>query len=339
MLRTVALLSLLLSSFLLAPAARAQGPAPGIYAIPISSLPYTISSSGTYYLLGNLTGVTGQSGIRINASNVNLNLNGRTLRGAPGARVGIEVGLAGANTITIQNGTICNWPLGGIDATSTVGMHLDGVVVNDCQIRGMSLGAAAMVQRCTARANGGIGIFVSDNSSLDSCLAIDNSGHGISTGVNTRVSNCTASENDEDGILVSGESTVSDSLATANGRSGIRAGDHTSVLDCNASRNLLHGIVVVHSSRVNRCLAGRNGAGANPASVGILAEGSNNVIDNNQTVSNGIGYRALGLQNFISANTSQAEVGFSVNPGNVVGPILSAAEVVSAKNPTSNFDL
>src|SRR4030095_6606576 len=49
---------------------------------PISTLPFTISSPGSYYVTSNLTGVAGQHGITINADNVTLDLGGfeRTLR-------------------------------------------------------------------------------------------------------------------------------------------------------------------------------------------------------------------------------------------------------------------
>ncbi len=45
---------------------------------PISSLPFTISQSGSYYLTGNLSGT---SGINVNVGNVVIDLNGFDLRG------------------------------------------------------------------------------------------------------------------------------------------------------------------------------------------------------------------------------------------------------------------
>ena len=88
------------SSFLLLPSALPQGsltppgaPAPTMKTLnqieprtPISSLPFTISSSGSYYVTGNL-GITGQNGITINQDNVTLDLGGFTLSRGSGVRV------------------------------------------------------------------------------------------------------------------------------------------------------------------------------------------------------------------------------------------------------------
>ena len=58
--------------------------------IPISSLPYTITEEGSYYLTGNLSLATPDThGIAINASNVTIDLCGFTLRG-PGKDVGFS---------------------------------------------------------------------------------------------------------------------------------------------------------------------------------------------------------------------------------------------------------
>ena len=75
----------------------------------ITSLPYTISSPGSYCLTGNLaTAITTGSAIAINASNVVLDLNGFALTGF-GAGLATEAsGVYSVNreNITIRNGTI-----------------------------------------------------------------------------------------------------------------------------------------------------------------------------------------------------------------------------------------
>src|SRR5437588_12623981 len=57
---------------------------------PISSLPYTVTNGGSYYLTANLTGVALQSGITIQADDVTLDLNGFTLIGVPTSSSGID---------------------------------------------------------------------------------------------------------------------------------------------------------------------------------------------------------------------------------------------------------
>ncbi len=57
--------------------------------IPIDSLPYTITTAGSYYVTAHLTGPVG---INISSSNVTLDLNGYTLLGTAGnSSEGIEV--------------------------------------------------------------------------------------------------------------------------------------------------------------------------------------------------------------------------------------------------------
>src|SRR5687767_11957796 len=58
--------------------------------IAISSIPTTITQSGSYYLTGNLTGVVGQNGITIKASEVTIDLSGYSLIGVSGSKNGIE---------------------------------------------------------------------------------------------------------------------------------------------------------------------------------------------------------------------------------------------------------
>src|SRR5262245_49232138 len=51
---------------------------------PISSLPFTISSSGSYYVTRNLAGAIGLHGITVDSSGVTLDLGGFELTGGSG---------------------------------------------------------------------------------------------------------------------------------------------------------------------------------------------------------------------------------------------------------------
>ena len=73
---------------------------------PISSAPYTISSSGSYYLTTNLT-VSSGNAITIATNNVTLNLNGFTIASTTPSAAGTCILLAGGNAnIAILNGFI-----------------------------------------------------------------------------------------------------------------------------------------------------------------------------------------------------------------------------------------
>ena len=61
---------------------------------PISTLPFTIAESGSYYLTKNLTGAAATDGLIVQADNVAVDLNGFTLAGAPNSKSGILVSVA-----------------------------------------------------------------------------------------------------------------------------------------------------------------------------------------------------------------------------------------------------
>ena len=77
----------------------------------ITSLPYTISAPGFYYLAGNLNS-SNSNGIMIQSDNVTLDLMGfcLTLKGNAGK------GISGAGSnVEIRNGTLMNWEENGIN--------------------------------------------------------------------------------------------------------------------------------------------------------------------------------------------------------------------------------
>src|SRR2546421_9068090 len=73
---------------------------------PISSLPFTISTSGSYYLTKNLSVATGD-GITISVDKVTLDLNGFTISSNAASATGTGILLSGTLTnVTIVNGYI-----------------------------------------------------------------------------------------------------------------------------------------------------------------------------------------------------------------------------------------
>jgi len=75
----------------------------------ITSLPYTISSQGTYCLNGNLsTNMTSDNAITINTGNVVLDLNGYTIGGSQAGTGTQAIGIYAfyRKNITIRNGTV-----------------------------------------------------------------------------------------------------------------------------------------------------------------------------------------------------------------------------------------
>src|ERR1017187_8813881 len=140
---------------------------------PISSVPYTISAPGSYYLTGNLA-VSSGTAITITASQVTLDLNGFTLSSTEATPTGTGILLAGGNTdITIRNGHItggvtysggnytgsgfasgiyCSFPLNNV--------LVSGVSVSGCAYYGIYLfGNSTTVESCTVQTIGNFDIL------------------------------------------------------------------------------------------------------------------------------------------------------------------------------------
>ena len=141
---------------------------------PITSVPYTISSPGSYYLSSNLT-VTSGSAITITASQVTLDLNGFTISSTAASANGTGILLAGGNAdITILNGHIKGSVIysgGGysgpgfangiyFSGSSPKNVRVSGVSVSGCSGYGiyLTLGDSTVVESCTVRTVGSYGI-------------------------------------------------------------------------------------------------------------------------------------------------------------------------------------
>ncbi len=181
----------------------------------ITSLPYAISQSGSYYIAGNLTGATG---IEITASDVTLDLNGFTLTGGTGD--GIKTTGALSN-ITIFNGNVRGWGGSGVNAQSATSGRYERLHASGNALYGISVGGG-LISDCTASANTHHGIVVAPPAA----------GGAIVRG-------CVAAANGQIGILVGSDSIVDGNEATQNGMEGIRV---------NGSRNRLEGNNVTWNS-------------------------------------------------------------------------------------------
>lgn len=189
-----------LFSFRLSPLAFAQGsltppgaPAPTMKTLaqieprtPISLAPFTISSSGSYYLTTNLA-VTSGDAITIDASNVTLDLNGFVISSTANPASGNGITLGNSSTVTniaIYNGNISGSVanIGGIydgvgfgfgiyyTAGSPYNARVRGVSVSGCLHSGIYL-FNGMVESCVVRTAGDFGIVASSvsNSTAEDC--------------------------------------------------------------------------------------------------------------------------------------------------------------------------
>ncbi len=235
---------------------------------PVSSLPFTISESGSFFLTRDLLG---GAGITISADNVTLDLMGYSL--GPGTGDGILV-TGDRKSITIKNGTITGWSGDGVDAMSANNSRLENLFARSNGADGLRIGSGGQVLRCaatnnvghgidgedstylaasTARENGGDGINLRTGSTVTGCIVRGNTNDGIFAAVGSTVHDCTASSNDVHGIRVEASSTVTNSTVRENGGDGINVRTGSTVTTCTSRGNLNHGIFAAVGSTVHHC--------------------------------------------------------------------------------------
>jgi hypothetical protein len=263
---------------------------------PVSSLPFTISQSGSYYFTGNLqfTAASGHA-ITITASDVTLDLMGFTLTSSAevtGDAVRIAVGM---HNIVVRNGTITGnstvtvtgnapnqtWvvtPAGFTNGIYNVpqpvaaGCHFSQLRVSRCRTYGLAGGEQALVDQVVATQNGADGISLNGQSSVTHCTSILNGATGIYN-QNGSIANCVVNNNKGTGII--GQS-VANTNVHGNGNNGISAdcvtncacdyngtdgvfASQATVSNTRAISNGRHGIYAYGSGSITNCTASSNG--------------------------------------------------------------------------------
>lgn len=103
-----------------------------------------INSSGDYNLGVN---VSGSTGILINTSNVNLDLNQQTVSSS---NIGIEIG-TGLSNISIRNGTITNCVTGLVINQNCSNIQVEDLIIQNCTSQAINITGSSgnLVQRCS----------------------------------------------------------------------------------------------------------------------------------------------------------------------------------------------
>ena len=271
---------------------------------PISSLPYTITSPGAYYVTTNLTGVSGQSGINISANDVTLDLSGFTLSGGAGTLRGIFITYSYTN-IVIRNGTVIGWGGNGVDGFSfgyprnVTYEHLN--IYGNAGYYGLAAEATSRIQDCQAMENTWDGIF-SVGGIISDCVARENGNYGIEAH-NSEVRSCLAHYN----------------------TNGFYA-DNSTITECDILNNVNNGIVIGSSCRVmNNRIANHSNINADA----ILIQGTYNYIAENSILNNAFALNAGGagvtnnciIQNRFLLSTQTVVNGNNMFPIVEMGPV------------------
>jgi hypothetical protein len=224
-----------------------------------SSNQFIISSPGSYYLTGNIIGVSGKNGIKIANVDISIDLNGFAMIGVSGSLVGItDGGVSGLGEVRIHNGLIRTWGGAGIDISHFANSIISNVIVAFNGGNGMSVGDGCVLRDCLARQNTGTGILTSVHANVFHCSAIGSgSGNGISLGAGSTASDCVANFNHSAGIAADLNCKISHSTAGSNTGVGINCGGNAQVSHCVVSNNGSNGIQVV-GGRVSDCAAESN---------------------------------------------------------------------------------
>ncbi|HEV2435380.1 MAG TPA: right-handed parallel beta-helix repeat-containing protein [Verrucomicrobiae bacterium] len=265
---------------------------------------FAITNPGSYYLTANVPGVSGKDGIEVMTNHVTIDLNGFTLLGGGVGSIGINID-AGANDVTVRNGTISGWGDGVVSsAPNTCVEHIKVLNCTGDAIFNFSTAAPSIIRDCLCENDGsgaGYSAITISGGLVSDCVVINNNGDA---GININGYGSPLAYGTLSGCLVAGNTVYGISL-TASGWEIIG----------------------------NSCITNR--------SVNLLISSSNNRIENNHVVTaagvagieiTGSGYtNNVVIRNTVTGNGS----GNYQNPGNNdFGPIGTAA---TATSPWANI--
>jgi len=313
--------------------------------IPISSLPFTIDTSGSYYVTSNLVGTANSDGIYIWANDVTIDLNGFALIGPTNGVFEYGINGASSSNVVITHGSIRGWTRSGLNGVSFTCCRVLDIAASSNGLVGIVTGDSSLVERCSADHNGlnvanQKGISVGSGCTVRDCIVSGQNGTGglgIQANANSLIQHCVVqnnSANNGTGINPNGPSVIEDCVV-ANNQGGtnyigiIAVG--CQVRNCLLAGNSGDGIRVAGASSIidNNC--------SNNGGNGIFALNGGSRIDGNHFVSNGGRGIALSTANscVVMRNTASANTGGDYPAaGSNIGPIQSPS---TATSPWANF--
>ncbi len=296
-----------------------------------------IGVPGTYLLRRGVANCgSGTAAIRVSASDVVLDLQGRAVDGD-------DLGAAGIFTfpfttnVTIRNGTVSDFDTGvDVDGSES---RVTGLAVRSSDFNGIDAAANNTISGNRVSGNG-IGIVAADGSTISENTATGNDGKGISAGSNGPISKNNASGNTGTGISAGNGSAISGNRAIGNGQSGIDALDGNNISKNTTTGNGGNGIGVHNNNTISgntvignasvgidtlddNTISG-NTSGGN-ASAGIGAAHANTVTSNRADGNNGSGIEIFipDAGTTVSDNTASGNVQWGIDAG--AGPVAGGA--------------
>jgi hypothetical protein len=334
---------------------------------------FVISQPGSYYLMGNITGVINKTGIRIAADNVTLDLAGYGVNGNSSGTFGIAA--PGRLSVAVHNGSVYGWTFDGVYLSGCKNAVVEDLRVSSNTKNGIQAGENSLVKKCvvfgntagSTAASPSFGILCGAGATIIDCSVQANNGtnsFGIAPGSASTIINCTANQNDGNnggGISASTGSSVINCTASLNvgaGSIGINISSDSVARNCNASYNQgTGGMGIVAGSRctVSDCRTSSNGgdglkaadacvissnASSGNTGAGIHTTGINNRIESNHATSNqGGGIKVDSTGSLIVRNSVRFNNGghFVIAAGNSDAQILGGGTAFSSTNAWANF--
>jgi parallel beta-helix repeat protein len=166
----------------------------------ITTVPYTISIPGFYYLTGNLTYNGSSNAITVNANDVTIDLMGFSLTNSGAVGITNGIYMHGCTNVEIRNGTVHGFFGGIFESSNGINHH------RISNIRAFNPGSNGL----------GINIGLSGSQNVvKNCTAANNAGRGIAIGSGTIIG-CEAYGNQCGFLVLSGPASIIGNVATNN---------------------------------------------------------------------------------------------------------------------------
>lgn len=243
----------------------------------ITSLPFTISSPGSYYLTGNLTSDT--SGITVMVNDVTIDLKNYSITGTS-AVDSSGIYFFKSNNGVVKNGTVRKFHNGIYATGSGVGLTKITNVSAMENVWGMRIGGfGSHIEKCNVNENT-YGIHAQGKILYN--VASYNTYDGIYAGFESIIIGNITSYNGADGIRSAAGSTMIQNTSSRNTEDGLRCSGSCAIIGNTAYFNQAIGIYPGSRSTVKNNTANSNG------SFGIyLGVNSYSVFDGNVAIMNG----------------------------------------------------
>lgn len=294
---------------------------------PISSLPYIINQSGSYFVTRNLIGSSGQDGIQVAANGVTLDLNGFTLDGGAGSLNGIVAPIT-VQGVHVLNGTLRNWGSRGLNLGSAQESQLQDVSAFDNVGDGILVGDGFTVLRCRARGNQGSGISVGSSGLLRDCSARDNGVDGFTGVSDVTAITCQAAANMANGFQFLDYAIVDRCRTGNNGNSGVITNIRSLIKECSVHDNASQGLEFNFHSRALRNVVTDSG------NWGIWAQEGDSWVEGNMVSNNAVADILLNDNSHLTIGNHIVSGVLNVSGGSVA-PIQPAS---TATNPVANHN-